>query len=194
MAVDTVERLARHITLKDGSLHYRDRPIVNAGNTNILPALVRNGVISRHGMGYAVDYSMFHDGRLAPLIHDKGAQQQIAECTGFTPMRWQTCMTPDEVVRSVASFSHDGLPAVIKPTATSGGAGIEFFGPDSTEADIRMTLDRLLDTVRVKYGPQAEKSVWPMRVFEFAQSTPYPVEGAEHYCLINNWRGAKNIK
>ena len=190
VAVDTVERIARHMAMEDGRLHYRGRPVVSIGNVNILAELVRNGVIKRRGAGYAAEYDVFHDGPLATLIHDKGAQQQIANGTSFEPMRWQTCTSSDEVVRSVETFLHNGVPVVIKPNATSGGAGIEFFGPGCTEADIRTTLDRLLASVRTKYGPNAEKSVWPVRTFEFVQSTPYPVDGVGHLwdmricCLI----------
>lgn len=189
VVADTVERIARHITMKDGQLFYRGKKIISASNTNILPELVRNGVISRQEERYSVNYLVFHDGRLAPLAHDKGAQQKIAKGTGFTPMRWQACQTADEVITSVMSFMHNNLPAVIKPNATSGGV-IEFCAPNSTEVEIQVALDRLFQDVRRKYGSEAEKSVWPIRVFEFVQSTPYPVNGAAHLwdmrvaCLI----------
>jgi|GEM_PF-2476671 len=192
VVVDTVERIAEQVTLRDGALFYRDRPVVSVGNTNLLPALVRSGVLKRDGNGYDLaDLSVFHDGPLAPIVHDKGAQQEIAKGTGLDPVQWQNCWTAGDVVRAVRSFGDRGLASVIKPNATSGGTGIEFFGPDSDEAAIRGTLSRLLKAVRAKYGDGAAKSLWPIRVFEFVQSTGYPVAGAGHLwdlrvtCLIS---------
>ena len=192
VVVDTVERIAEQVTLRDGELYYRNRPVASVGNTNLLPALVRSGVLKRDGNGYGLaDLTVFHDGPFAPIIHDKGAQQDIAAGTGLEPVRWQNCWSADDVVRAVRSFGERGLASVIKPNATSGGTGIEFFGPSSDEADIRGTLCRLLRAVRAKYGAGAAKSLWPIRVFEFVQSTSYPVAGAGHLwdlrvtCLIS---------
>lgn len=180
VAFDTVERIAAHVTSVDGRLYYRGYPVLSVGNGNILAELVRKGVIKRHGMEYAVDYDIFHDGRLAPLIHDKGIQQVLAQKTGFVPIRHLDNMNFDELVVGVQSLLRKGLPAVIKPNATSGGAGIDFFGPGATEAEIRQTLHHQVQTVKDKYGPEAEKSMWPIRIFEFAQSTGYPVGGNHH--------------
>lgn len=175
VAVDSVERIAAHVTKVDGRLHYRGLPVVSVGNVNLLAELVRKGIIERHGAAYDVDYDVFHDGRLAPLIHDKGGQQLLAQGTGFVPIKHLDAMTVDEVVAGIQSLLRDGVPAVIKPNATSGGAGIDFFGPGTTDAEIRKTLDHQVETVMDKYGPEANKSLWPIRVFEFAESTGYPV-------------------
>jgi hypothetical protein len=191
VAVDSVERIAAHVTVAGKRLYYRGYPVVSVGNVNIIAELVRKGVIERHGADYDVDYDVFHDGRLAPLIHDKGGQQVLAEGTGFVPIRHLDTMTIDEVVAGVQSLLREGLPAVIKPNATSGGAGIDFFGPGTTDAEIRKTLDHQVQTVMDKYGPEAESSMWPIRVAEFAQSTGYPVGDKHHHlwdmrvaCLI----------
>lgn len=190
VAIDSVERIAAHVTKVDGTLHYRDLPVVSVGNVNLLAELVRRGIIERHGAGYDVDYDVFHDGRLAPLIHDKGEQQLLAQGTGFVPIKHLDAMTVDEVVAGIQSFLRDGVPAVIKPNATSGGAGIDFFGPGATDAEIRKTLDHQIQTVMDKYGLEARKSLWPIRVFEFAESTGYPVADKRHLwdmrvaCLI----------
>ncbi len=190
VAVDSVERIARHVSKVDGKLFYQGYPVVSVGNVNLLAELVRKGVVERHGADYDVDYDVFHDGRLVPLIHDKRGQQVLAEGTGFVPIRHLDTTTVDEVVAGVQSMLREGLPAVIKPNATSGGAGIDFFGPDAIDAEIRKTLDLQVQTVMNKYGPEAEKSMWPIRVAEFAESTGYPVGGRCHLwdmriaCLI----------
>ncbi|MBP2560093.1 hypothetical protein J2857_002862 [Neorhizobium galegae] len=190
VAVDTVERIASHVTSVAGRLHYRDYPVVSVGNVNLAAELVRRGIIERDGADYAVDCNIFHDGRLAPLIHDKGMQQILAQGTGFSPVRHLISMNSDELVAAVQSILREERAAVIKPNATSGGAGIDFFGPGTHEADIRATLDLQIEKVKAKYGPEAGKSMWPIRVFEFAQSTGYPV-GTDHHlwdmrvsCLI----------
>lgn len=192
VVVDTVEQIAEQVTLRDGALFYRDRPVVSVGNTNLLPALVRSGVLKRDGNDYDLaDMSVFHDGPLAPIVHDKGAQQDIAKGTGLDPVQWQNCWTAGDVVRAVRSFGDRGLASVIKPNATSGGTGIEFFGPDSDETAIRGTLSRLLKAVRAKYGVGVAKSLWPIRMFEFVESTRYPFGGAGHLwdlrvtCLVS---------
>ncbi|MCA8929632.1 MAG: hypothetical protein KDC18_16320 [Alphaproteobacteria bacterium] len=180
VAVDSVEAIAAQVTKVDGRLCYRGYPVVSVGNVNLLAELVRKGVIERHGADYDVEYDIFHDGRIAPLIHDKREQQVVADGTGFVPIRHLDTMTVDEVVAGVQSLLREGLPAVIKPNATSGGAGIDFFGPGATDVEIRKTLDHQVQTVMNKYGPGAEKSMWPIRVAEFAQSTGYPVGDKHH--------------
>ena len=190
VACDSVKSIAAHITRVDGRFHYRGYPVLSVGNVNLLPELVRKGVVKRHGADYDVDYDVFHDGFLAPLMHDKSEQQILAKGTGFAPIRHFDAMAVDEVVASVQSLQQDGSPAVIKPNATSGGAGIHFFGLDSTDAEIRKKLNQQVQEVMAKYGPEAEKSMWPIRVFEFAQSTGYPVGNGRHLwdmrisCLI----------
>ena len=191
VACDSVERIATHTTMVNGRLYYRGYPVLSVGNVNLLAELVRKGVVKRHDANYDVEYDVFHDGCLAPLIHDKGAQQILAKWTGFVPIRHYDAMTVDEVVAGVNSLQRDGIPAVIKPNATSGGAGIFFFGLDTTDAEIRKTFDQQVQEVVDKYGSKAEKSMWPIRVFEFAQSTGYPVGNNRHLwdmrisCLIS---------
>lgn len=190
VVVDTVEQIARHISVQNGRLFYKARPVISAGNTNILPALVRNGTIDRLGPEYLVDTSVFHDGPLAPLIHDKGVQQDLAIGTGISPMRWRENQSSDELIETILDFLRDGLPVVVKPNAASGGAGIELFGPGTAVDTIRVTIERMLGEVGAKYGAHSEKSVWPVRVFEFVESTPYPVGTFGHLwdmrvaCLI----------
>jgi hypothetical protein len=190
VAFDTVERIAAHVTKMGGKLYYRGYPVLSVGNVNLLAELVRKGVVERHKADYDVDYDVFHDGRLVPLIHDKGRQQVLAQGTGFVPIRHLNTMTVDEVVAGVKSLLQQGMPAVIKPNATSGGAGIDFFGPGTTEGEIRKTLDHQVQVVKDKYLHGAEKSMWPIRIFEFAQSTGCPVGGNHHLwdmrvsCLI----------
>ena len=191
VACDSVARIAAHITTVNGQLFYRGYPVMSVGNVNLLAELVRKGVVKRQGADYDVDYDVFHDGPLSPLMHDKGAQQILANGTGFVPIRHFDAMTVEEIVAGVKSFQRDGHPAVIKPNATSGGAGIQFFGLDATDAEIRRTLDQQVQEVVDKYGQKAIRSMLPIRIFEFAQSTGYPVGNNSHLwdmrisCLIS---------
>jgi hypothetical protein len=92
-------------------------------------------------------------------------------------------MTVDKVVPGVPPLLWEGMPAVIKPNGTSGGgAGVDFFGPGTSDAGLCKTLGQQVQTVIDKYGPEAEKSMWPIRVAEFAQSTGLPVDD-KHYHL-----------
>ena len=178
--VDTVEKIASYIGVRDGSLHYAGVPVVSAANPNLLPELVRRGVIARIGASYAINTSVFHDGQLVSLIHDKGAQQDVAFGTGIAPLRWRECNDIAECIIAVADMQALGLASVAKMNAGSGGAGVEFFGPRCGAGEVKAGLNRLVDAATGKYGDHIDKSIWPLRVFEFAQSTGYPLADGLH--------------
>jgi hypothetical protein len=70
--------------------------------------------------------------------------------------------------------------SVVKMNAGSGGAGVEFFGPTCGTEQVEPGLARLIATAGHKYGNQIDRSVWPLRVFEFVESTGYPLADGPH--------------
>lgn len=180
VVVDTVPNIAEQIEARNGTLYFRSRPVLSSGNPNLLPALVRRGVIERRGAAYQVDTSVFHEGPLVELIHDKAAQQEVAEGTGIQPLWRRECHNLDQCVETIANLHGRGLAAVAKMNAGSGGVGIEFFAPSTSPEAVKGGLNRLLQDVATKYGSNVDRSAWPVRVFEFAQSTGYPVGQGAH--------------
>lgn len=180
VVVDTVERIADHITVDDGKLIYRGVEAVSIANPNLLPELVRRGTVERDGARYCVDTAVFHDGRFVELIHDKYAQQRIAVGTGITPLACRECHDIESCVAAIRSFQSSGKVAVAKMNGGSGGSGIEFFGVASGVDEIEAGLSDLLKSASVKYRGRVERSVWPLRIFEFAQSTGYPERSGQH--------------
>lgn len=190
VVVDTVEKIADSISVHDGALHFAGVPVVSAGNPNILPALVRRGVVAREGTGYAVETSVFHDGPLVSLVHNKAAQQAVAAGTGIVPLHWRECYDMASCAKTVAEMQALGLASVAKPNGGSGGAGIEFFGPTYTSEEVAQGLARVIEATSSKYGDNIDRSVWPLRLFEFVESTGYPLADGDHLwdirivCLI----------
>ncbi|TPQ50984.1 hypothetical protein C2U72_10645 [Prosthecomicrobium hirschii] len=190
VVADTVEKIADHIGVYNGALRFAGVPVVSAGNVNLLPELVRRGVVAREGASYAVDTSVFHDGPLVSLIHDKGAQQDIAAGTGIVPLRWRECNDMASCAKAVAEMQALGLACVAKMNGGSGGAGIEFFGPTYTSEEVAQGLARVIEAASSKYGDNIGRSVWPLRLFEFVESTGYPLADGDHLwdmrivCLI----------
>lgn len=180
VVVDTVPNIVEQIEARGGALYYRGVPVLSSGNPNLLPALVRRGVIERRGAGYQVDISAFHEGPLVELIHDKGAQQKIADGTGIEPLWVRECHDVVQCLEAIGELHGRGLAAVAKMNAGSGGAGIEFFGPSTTLTTVKAGLNRLFQEAATRYGDNVDRSVWPVRVFEFAESTGYPVGQGAH--------------
>jgi hypothetical protein len=180
VVVDTVEVIARYITDVDGRLFYRGVEVVSIANPNLLPELVRCGTIRRDGPAYCIDTSVFHDGPLVELIHDKGAQQSIAAGTGITPLAYRICDDEEACVRAITEFNAAGNAVVAKMNGGSGGTGIEFFGPGCERTQIGAGLARLHQAAADRYEGAVEKSIWPIRIFTFAESTGYPVAGRHH--------------
>lgn len=180
VVVDTVENIADHITAKNCSLHYAGLPVLSAANPNLLPELVRRGVIARDSAGYVVDTTVFHDGPLVSLIHDKGAQQELAAGTGIVPLRWRACDDTNACIATVLEMQARGLASVVKINAGSGGAGIGFFAPTSDSEEVADGLAKLIAAAGEKYGDNTDRSIWPLRVFEFAESSGYPLADGLH--------------
>jgi hypothetical protein len=180
VVVDTVENIADHITLRDGRVMYRGVEAVSIANPNVLPELVRRGKVERDGAHYGIDTTVFHDGPLVELIHDKDAQQQIANGTGIVPLACFECHDLEACVVAIAGFQVLGKASVAKMNGGSGGSGIEFFGPSSRPDEIMDGLSALLSSAKAKYHGLIERSIWPIRIFEFAESTGYCVGSARH--------------
>jgi hypothetical protein len=178
---DAIPRLAGHIVEEDGVLKFRGRRIALLANPNLLPELARLGKIQRQGNWYALDTSFCHEGPCAPLVHDKGAQQDVCVGTGFTSLVWREAYNAAECFDCVKWFQANGMVAVGKMNAGSGGAGIEFFTTDASDDEIRHRLDALFTSVFQKHGAnEASTTMFPIRFFEFGQSTSYDMYGKGH--------------
>jgi hypothetical protein len=58
--------------------------------------------------------------------------------------------------------------------------GVEVVVPGATDAEIAQVVDTVVERYVAKYGEDAERTVYPLRGFEFARSTGYPLDGGEH--------------
>lgn len=92
--------------------------------------------------------------------------------------------------KAVAEMQALGLASVAKMNGGSGGAGIEFFGPTYTSEEVTQGLARVIEAASSKYGDNIGRSVWPLRLFEFVESTGYSLADGDHLwdmrivCLI----------
>lgn len=175
----SIPDLCEHIHRQENRLAYRDRTIIFATNPNIMVELLRRQTVSYNGGTYDIDTTVFHEGCLVPIIHNKALQQEIACDTGITPLRWAEAWNVEECVSIIHTFHKSGMVAVGKMNAGSGGAGIEIFPPSSL-SKIRTTLQDLINSAVRKYGADVESTLFPIRVFEFARSTDYYIEGRAH--------------
>lgn len=176
---DSIPNLADHIEQYDGRVYYKNRPVVFATNPNLLAELARRGVIGAAEGWYDIDTSFFHEGQCTPLVHDKGTQQEVAAGTGITPLDWEEGWSLAECAEIVKGFHARGQVAVAKMNAGSGGAGIEII-PPSRNADTFPILQALTESARQKYGGEFLKTVFPIRIFEFARSTGFLLGGRAH--------------
>lgn len=180
VVVDSVENIAEHVSLRNGGLLYRGVEVLSAANPNLLPALVRRGVVHRSGSHYCVDTTSFHDGPFVDLVHDKHAQQRVAVGTGITPLACKECRDVENCLVAIQDFQARGITCVAKMNGGSGGCGIEFFAPTHSITEVRRRLDDLRIAAEGKYTGDIDQSLWPIRVFEFAESTGYVVGNSRH--------------
>jgi hypothetical protein len=167
-----IERNAR-----TGQFEYKGRPIVFMGNPNLLPELGRIGRLD----GGVTDSSLrvMHAWRLASLIHDKGLQQDLLANTGIRPLRHFSADSREDAAQKGRAMLAHG-PVVLKPSNTSGGAGVVVIVPEMTDAEINAAIDALFEQCRIKYGDNADAMIFPIRGFEFVRSTGYPMAGGGH--------------
>lgn len=182
--------LASHITRNGNLLYYKNRPVVFGSNPNLLPELARRGSIRRQHNWYDLDTFFYHDGKCTPLVHDKGLQQDIAQDTGITPLHYELASSEAECLQVISRFHMNNRSAVGKMNAGSGGAGIEFFPPTLPREETEKRLKTLFESVVLKYGENSRATMFPIRFFEFAQSSSYDLYGEGHLwdlriqCLI----------
>jgi hypothetical protein len=159
---------------------YHDRPVVFAGNPNLLPELARTGtlVAPDHSRADATLRS-FHAWRLARLFHDKPRQQTLLRGTGIRPLRSFAALDRDAAVEGAIRMLGHG-PCVLKPSAASGGVGVHVLVPEMTHDEIAARVDAVVADSVHKYGPNAEQVVFPICGFEFVRSTGYPMDDGEH--------------
>lgn len=176
LVVGTTEELAALLrTDAAGRLRYLDREVVFIQNPNILPAAIRQGTVPRD---HVVD--VLHDGRLCSIVHDKGLQQKLCESTGIRPLRFAVADDPDEFRQRVAEFHADGLDSVAKMNSGSGGCGIEVFPADLDGGEVETRMKAMIGGAVEKYGDEIGRTMWPVRLFEFARSRPLIIEGHEY--------------
>ena len=186
-----ISKIAPLIEVRNRVMFYRNRPVVFAANPNLLPELVRLGKIEREGSGYNVDDTCFHEGHCTPIVHDKALQQSLTEGTGITPLMYREVYTRERWPEAIGWFREKQMACVAKMNSGSGGAGIDIITPDMPNEDCVATLDSIIDSSRKKYGPKADATVFPVRIFEFAQARPYVMDGKSHLwdlrlqCLVS---------
>jgi hypothetical protein len=185
-----ITEIANQIQRKGRSLFIKGRQVVFACNPNLLPELTRRSIISHNKGRYDIDTSFFHENELVALIHDKAAQQNIAEGAGINPLFHAEAWNFNECLAVIKDFHSKGRVAVGKMNAGSGGAGIEFFPPSLSNHAIHLKLNSLIQSAEKEYGRGISATIFPIRFFEFARSTNFILNGKPHLwdirmqCLI----------
>ena len=159
---------------------YAGRPVIFLGNPNFLPELIRTGKfdLADRNPGNPM-LRVLHGWKLAELIHAKGKQQDLFSGTGIRPLRQFAAQNIDDAVAMAMEMLVHG-PVVIKPSNTSGGAGVEVVVQGMSEADIRARFEAMIEECRAKYGSNADAMLFPLGGFEFVQSTGYPMDDGAH--------------
>lgn len=163
-----------------GRFTYNDRPVVFAGNPNLLPELIRTEKIERAGVHYKnADLRIFHGWRLATLIHDRTLQQTLFGGTGIKPTPCFESVTLDGALATAKRMLSDGA-VVIKPNGCSGGTGVHVVAPGMSDAELSARLRAVVGDCIAKYGENAEEQMLPIRCFPFVRSTLYPMADGGH--------------
>ena len=159
---------------------YEDRPVVFAGNPNLLPELVRTKKLGRDGSDYLhADLRVFHAWRLASLIHNRSLQQELFGSTGIKPIPCVEAKNADDALATIKQMLSGGA-VVLKPNGCSGGTGVHVATPEMNDDEIRARIEALLRDCEDKYGENAETQIMPIRCFPFARTTLYPMDDGGH--------------
>jgi hypothetical protein len=178
--IGPISALLNHLTVSDGALHYKGRKVGFASNPNVIPALQRTGEIQRTATGFGVDTSIFHEGaRGVEIALDKAEQQRVAVGTGLTPLRHVECPAWDCVAEEIRTWHNQGFTPVAKVNNGSQGVGIAFFPPQQASC-LEQELRSMRKQALIAYGPEADKTALPVRLFEFAASTRYQLPDGQH--------------
>jgi hypothetical protein len=158
-----------------GRFEYHGRPVIFAGNPNLLPELVRTRKLPREALGHsAPELRIFHAWRLMHVFHNKALQQQLLRGTGVEPLRCFEAATREDAFQRAGQLLSRG-PVVLKPNACSGGAGVHIATPGMTDEELRVRIATVVDDCVAKYGENSEATVFPLRGFEFIRSTDFPL-------------------
>jgi hypothetical protein len=164
----------------DQRFFFAGRPVVFLGNPNFLPELARTGkfdLAQRNAGNPAL--RVLHGWKLADLIHDKARQQELFANTGVRPLACFSAGSVEEAVAKTRAMLARG-PVVIKPSNTSGGAGVEVVTANMTDEEITRRFETMLAECRSKYGDDVGEVVFPLCGFEFVRSTGYRMEDGAH--------------
>ncbi len=169
-----------HVDAATGRFTYCGRPVVFAGNPNLLSELVRTKKLERDGAGYArADLRVFHAWRLASLIHNRTLQQELLSGTGIKPIACVEATSLDGALAVAKKMLSKGA-VVLKPNGCSGGTGVHVAAPGMSDAEIRARLQAVLGDCTAKYGENADAQILPIRCFPFVQPTLFPMDDGGH--------------
>jgi hypothetical protein len=156
------------------------RPVVFAGNPNLLPELVRTGKLQREGTRIVgADFRIFHGWRLLPIAHDRTLQQSLLRGTNIVPISSFEAMSIDDAFDAAKKMLGESA-VVLKPNGCSGGAGIHVVAPEMQDDEIRRRIEAVLSDGVAKYGPNSETTLFPIRGFPFVRSTLFPMPDGGH--------------
>lgn len=180
VVVGDVPGVAAALTVdaRSGGLAWHGRPVVFAGNPNLVPELWRTHKLPAGDWSRA-DLRVFHASRVLPIVHHKAWQQRLFSGTGVRPLRHFTATTVAEAVEQTRALLAGG-PVVLKPTGTSGGTGVHVVVPGTTNSAITAAIGQVLADCRAKYGENSDAMVMPLTGVEFVRSTPCRRGGGEH--------------
>jgi hypothetical protein len=180
VVVGAIPTLARYCEVRGGCLWYKGRKVAFAQNPNLLPELVRLGVLLRDGNGYKVDCGIFHEGAKGVVaVHDRTLQQTLAGNTGFTALQTIEATSWEDARTAVAKLHARGAHAVGKVNAGSQGCGIRFF-PAHKATEVEHRLAEIRASANEKYSCADESSLFPLRFFEFAAARRYKMSDGGH--------------
>jgi hypothetical protein len=163
-----------------GGFTYNDRPVVFAGNPNLLPELVRTGKLVRDGADYScADLRVFHAWRLATTVHNRSLQQTLLSGTAIKPIPCFESNTVDGAFATTKRMLSGGA-VVIKPNGCSGGTGVHVAVPGMSDDEIRARIHAVAGDCVAKYGVNADTQILPIRCFPFVRSTLYPMADGGH--------------
>ena len=179
VAMGDVPAIASNISIDaaTGGLVYLGRPVIFMGNPNLVTELRRLGKLGKDDDNPKL--RILHAWRLLRAIRDKGLQQQLLAGTGIRPLRHFAAASAADALRHTREMLAHG-PAVLKPSATSGGCGVTAVVPGMSDAEIAAAIETLVGECRQKYGENAEATIFPIGGFEFVRAAGYPMADGEH--------------
>jgi hypothetical protein len=175
-----INDLAKHISAPQSTPMYYGYPIMLASNANLLPELERLNILQQDRQDHPFDQIIFQEQGCTSLIHDKSLQQECAVTTGIVPVRFRNATDVEMCYTVLKQYSLQNKIAVAKMNAGSGGAGIDFFEPNLSSVQIEEKLIKLVDNVRQKYSSDADRTMFPIRFFEFVKAKPLIIKNAPH--------------